>query len=499
LLLGNFIANSIGTTWVALVQLAVLPFYLKYLGAEGYGLVGLHVTLTAVAALSDLGLSATLNRGISTLSSQDNAGSALRTFLRSLEIIYWILIAVCTLLAVVLLPPAIIGWVKISSLSTTDVAYVAQLMAVQIGLQLLIGFYTSGLLGLQKHVLLNQILVASVTVRCVGAVLALTISPKLDALFSWLIVASAIQVVAMAVGLVMCLPVGQTRFRVSAISDIWRYASGMTGIVALSIILTQIDKVILSRTISLAEFGVYSLASTIAMTLCKPISPLTRTVLPRMTQMVAQNDGKGLARIYHLGAQLASLLVLPMAAVVILFSDDLVMLAFGFSSTPRSVSPLLAILAVGYTGTALLQMPYMVSLAYGWVRFGLYQNLLACIVMVPMTLCLVEKHGAKGGAIAWAVVMTGSLLSSLYLLHRRLLPAEYAAWYLVDTIPAVLAAGVSVTVMRYLVSPTGDWFVDAALLGLVFLVAFTATALALRDVRRAGFVILRKVVVLTRA
>jgi O-antigen/teichoic acid export membrane protein len=58
----NLIANYLGQAWRALVGLAFIPLYIRYLGIEAYGLIGIFAILQAWLALLDLGLRPALGR-----------------------------------------------------------------------------------------------------------------------------------------------------------------------------------------------------------------------------------------------------------------------------------------------------------------------------------------------------------------------------------------------------------------------------------------------------
>ena len=58
----NIAAHYLGQGWTALMQLAFIPFYIKYLGMEAYGLIGFFAMLQAGLALLDMGMTPTLNR-----------------------------------------------------------------------------------------------------------------------------------------------------------------------------------------------------------------------------------------------------------------------------------------------------------------------------------------------------------------------------------------------------------------------------------------------------
>ena len=58
----NIVASYAGQGYVTLLSIAALPFYLRALGAEAYGLVGFFSMLQAWFMLLDIGLTPTLSR-----------------------------------------------------------------------------------------------------------------------------------------------------------------------------------------------------------------------------------------------------------------------------------------------------------------------------------------------------------------------------------------------------------------------------------------------------
>ena len=66
----NLFANFAGSGVAALLQLAFIPFYIKFLGIEAYGLIGFYIMLQAVLQVLDLGLGPTMNREMAQYSVQ---------------------------------------------------------------------------------------------------------------------------------------------------------------------------------------------------------------------------------------------------------------------------------------------------------------------------------------------------------------------------------------------------------------------------------------------
>src|SRR2546425_13359508 len=102
----NIVANFAGNGWTALLAVALIPLYIRFLGIEAWGLVGIFASLQGIFALLDMGLSATLNREIARLSVRENKAQEMRNLVRTLELIYWTVAAVIGV-SVFLLAPLI--------------------------------------------------------------------------------------------------------------------------------------------------------------------------------------------------------------------------------------------------------------------------------------------------------------------------------------------------------------------------------------------------------
>src|SRR5207253_973450 len=112
------------------------------------------------------------------------------------------------------------------------------------------------------------------------------------------------------------------RFDAALLNNIWKFAAGMGGITLAGLVLTQFDKVLVSKLLSLKTFGYYSLAWTIANGLLIISSGVFNVVFPRMSAEVAAHSQHGVARSYHEGTQLMAVLVIPLATVISFFSFD---------------------------------------------------------------------------------------------------------------------------------------------------------------------------------
>ncbi len=127
----NLLAGLGGSLWTALVGLAVIPFYVRYLGLEGYGLIGFLATAQAVIQILDLGLAATINREVARGTGSGDLVQA-RTLLHTLAAIYWVVAGVIAV-AIALLSPVVAGhWLRADGLAADGLTGVVILMALVI-------------------------------------------------------------------------------------------------------------------------------------------------------------------------------------------------------------------------------------------------------------------------------------------------------------------------------------------------------------------------------
>jgi O-antigen/teichoic acid export membrane protein len=427
----NFFSNLAGSSIIALILLVVTPIYLRYLGADSFGLIGVFITLSGVAALLDAGITPALTRELAKQSSTVEGSCEIRTVVRTLELVYCLITV--AVFAVVFSSTSFLTdhWLKPSSLDKGVVKTCLQLMAVQLAFQLPLSFYTGGFIGMQKQGLMNLLNIAMAATKAIGAIAVLVIfQGDVVDFFIWQTVATALHLVIMYLSLWSVLPPGITCFKVGTLAGIWRYAAGMFGITAVSILLTQLDKIILSRTLSLEHFGYYMLAWYIASILLRPVGPVFNAWLPRLTQFAMVDNKIELLTLYRKGAQLVNLLVIP-AAIILATNSHLVLALYTGNQELANIAALpLTLLAIGSAFNGLMHMPYALTLAYGWTSFTIYQNTIAALIIVPLTYWLSVNYGITGGAVGWLAVNLGYVCISSLLIHRTYLRTEVKKWYL---------------------------------------------------------------------
>jgi O-antigen/teichoic acid export membrane protein len=431
----NILANLAGQGWSVIISLLVIPLYIKFLGIEAYGLIGFYALLQALAQILDLGLSPTMNREMARYADRPERAGEARDLVRTLEVGYWA-IGVGIGAGLIMAAPWIAHrWLKISAMSAGDIQHALTLMGVLVALQWPTSLYGSGLRGLQKQLMVNTVTISMSALTSGGAVLILwRVSPTITAFFTWQVFTATIQVAIITLLLWRSLPPSSRapHMDLRLVQHVWRFAAGMEGLGLSSIVLTQLDKVILSKLLSLETFGYYTVAGVLGRSLYVVITPVFEAFFPRFSALVAAGDEGVLKRVYHRGSQLMASLVIPAGAVVSLFSYPILLLWTGNADTARNGAPIASMLVIGTVLNGLMNLPYALQLAYGWTGLGLSINSFFIVAVVPTLVYATLHYGAVGAAAVWVGLNVIYLAVGAPLTYRRLLKGEGRVWFWTD-------------------------------------------------------------------
>jgi O-antigen/teichoic acid export membrane protein len=437
----NLIAGLAGSIWTAVVALAVVPLYIKYLGIEAYGLIGFFSTMQALFQILDFGLSPTMNREVARHSAAGNIrGSG--QLLHTLAVIYWAIAALIALSVFIASGFIARHWLNPEQLAPEAILESVILMGLISACRWPVTLYTGALMGAQRLIMVSCINVAMVTIGSAGALAVLAyISATIQAFFVWQLLVGLLYAVAMRWAAWKVIDgASHTRFDFSALKRVWGFSAGMTGVAISALVFTQLDKVLLSPILGLDAFGEYALATVVANSLNLLSVPLFNAVYARLSALVATGNTKSLIALYRLGTRALATALFPAAMLLAVFGEEIVGLWTGNTALAARIAPLIALLAMGSALNGVMCFPYALQLAYGVTRLPLTINGIMVTIMIPTTCLLAISYGALGGAMAWLLLHTMYLLLGTWLTHRRLLAGIGIHWLLQDVgIPFGLA------------------------------------------------------------
>lgn len=481
----NIIANGVGRAWTMIMSFVFVPFYLHYLGVEAYGLIGFFATLMALFSFLDLGLPTTLNRELAKRAESSIERGTMRMVVRTLEIVYAGIGLVIGGLMFTLAEPIAINWLNPESLSVSEVEAAIRLMGVVIACQWPAGLYAGGLLGLQRQVTANVLSASVMTFRGVGAIVVLAFAEtSITAFFVFQAFVSLAAVILGRSILISSLPPGLSRFDIAVLKEVWKFAAGMMGVAAVTIILMQTDKIMLSIILPLEDYSKYILAYTMGAAAGFVGGPIYNAIFPRFTQLVTVNDKSALRRAFLTQAQLLGTVVAVMTVVIMSFTQELVHFWTQDAGLASEVAPMARMLALGGALNSIMLVPYALILANGKVHYTLITNAVAVIIIVPLIYFLAQARGGLGASFAWPLLNVGYILVQAPIVLSILLPGVFWTWLIRGIVLPLFVATLAVAPFQILLPSSLSVNRVMPVVIFAFVTSLLATAIASPEFRK---------------
>lgn len=483
----NTFSNFFGNAWSALISIIFVPINLYYLGVEAYGIIGIFNSLQSFVWLFDLGLSGIIARELPQIASLPQKTQEILALTRTASRINLLMGILISFFLIGISPLIANYWLQGNQLSSSTVSQALMIMSFGFVAQWTLNFYGEGLAGLQKQTLLNLISIIFATSRSIGGVLVLIfISPSIQAFLIWQIIIGSIQLVVVVITFNICMPdaYSEARFSWTTLKSRFGFASGLTIMSILGLILHQLDKIILSKLLTLEFFGYYSLATTItSLGLGMIPRSVTNATYPRFSYFISLNDENSLSRLYHRSTQVMAVLMLPAAAILIVFPFKILYLWTRNEEIASNTWLLLLILSIATALNGFLSVPFYVQLAHGWTRIVINTAVITLFTVTPIMIITVRQYGAVAGAMNWLALNIFQILISVTVMHRYTLFGEQWKWYFADILKPFIIA-LSVTFLCKLIFNPDNSKVEVFLtLAVTAIITYACTGLAMKFTR----------------
>ncbi len=438
----NTTANYIGLGYTTIVGIVVFPLYLQYLGAESFGLVGFFTVLQSWIQLLDMGMSPMFSRQAAQARGQNIDFLELKKLLRSLELII-LTISITAILSITVGSEWISShWLNVTSLPLTEVKTCIVLMGAVFGLRFFSSLYRSGIQGMENQVRLNVITITLVTLRFIGALILLKfVTQEIVYFFAYQLVISTIELLALFATFYHSMPVTDKigiKFSWNIIKPILPFAGGLAYATSIWVLLTQLDKIILSSILPLSEYGYFALVGIVAAGILQLAGPISQAILPRMTYLLSLGKEKDMLRLYRKSTQLMTVIMLPLTGMIALFSTELLFAWTGDRKAAEWAGPILFWFALGNGILSLSAFQYYLQFAHGKLRIHVIFNTVSATIQIPIIIYAAFKYGALGVALTWFTLRLITFIIWTPIVHHIFAPGIHLSWLFKDIAPNFL-------------------------------------------------------------
>lgn len=458
-MINNIIANFIGRFWSILSNFLFIPLYIHYLGFESYSIISFTLVIAGIMAILDAGLTATLSREFARTDNQ--LADKIRIF-KTLESTYFIIISICILIVFFFSDMIAENWLNLNTYNPNRVSLFLKIISFDIGFQLLLRFYMGGLLGLEKQVKANVIQIGWGMMRNGLVVVLVMFIPTLDMFFFWQTISTILFTVIFKLSLEKIL-IGKYRFNFNpkieraVFERIWQFAGGMMLISVVAALNTQMDKLAISKLLSLENLGYYTLAISLSQGIIVLVNPIATALLPRFTSLYSSEMREEASALFYKVSLFVSIVVFTLMTNMSFYAKDLIWIWTGKMDLALHTYTLIPVIVFAYSMLSLQLIPYNIAIANGYTKLNNILGLVSLLATIPGYLIATNIYGSIGAATVFCIVQTITTFIYLYFINKKFIKANILTQiYLKQIIsPIMLSLGITF-LLTFIPNPVSD-------------------------------------------
>jgi O-antigen/teichoic acid export membrane protein len=453
----NVAANYASQLYTTLIGIMLIPLYLQMMGAESYGLIAFFSMLQAWFIVLDLGLTLTIARESARYFGGTLAPLDYRRLYRVLSLIF-VVVAVAGGGALVALAPIIAErWLHLSQLPVGEILVALQIMGLSVAMRWMGGLYRGVATGAERLVWLSGFDALIATLRFAAVFVSMALwgyTPKVFFLHQMAVAAFELGILYVTARRLVPRPVKgdpPTGWSFAPVVLRLRFSLTIAFTSAVWIFVTQVDKLILSGVLPLAEYGFFMLAVLVASGITTATGPIATALLPRLARLHAEGNHTEIVRLYHRFAQLVGVVAVSLMVSLACSAESLLFAWTGDRELTRVAAPILRLYAIGNGLLAMSAFPFYLQYARGNLHYHLIGNIGLIVLLIPAIVFAALRAGGVGVGWVWVGMNVMNLFGWVAFVHGQLEPGLHAEWIrrnvLTIMIPTALI-GVAIAVLH---------------------------------------------------
>jgi len=413
----NIVSNYLAVVWLGGLGIVLIPVYLRLLGAHQWGIVAICITVQGMANLLDAGLGQILPRDIARCHDDAAAQSRIyRIYARAYAVLGWVGFCVGQGLLTLLLN----GTIHWFDTDLKPYEWALRLVLLQFLFQFSnnasMGYWNGRQLQSQANLrqcffgTLKHALALALLAGYAADVYAYVLGFAVAGGFEWWLNRRSVRGALNQYLKSSTESLNRADFRRLA-EDAGVLASG----VFIGMLVSQIDRILLSSQVSPAEFGRYVIVANLGLAFLQLQYPLMRALFPRVVREQAAGHMTSQSRYW---VAVVVLCVLPCLVMIPLVPWILQIWLNDASVVSQGTGPLRFILGA-VAVNALYHLIYQRMIARGHNRWIVMINTVVLLVIAPFLWFSGPEIGILAGGISWFIMATLQLALALIWLATR--------------------------------------------------------------------------------
>lgn len=404
--------NYTAQLYSAFAILLVVPFYISSLGPEGYGLVAFFIMLQAWSQILEAGVSGSVTRLIAVSKSDYLSFNRSLNQLFKITLIFLIISIVIIFVGVHCKEFIAVNWL-ITTINPSIVMVSVMAMFFSLSCKYLSGPFRSALVGLERHVEISIIAIVVLTLKFPFSVLFISCySDSLDDFFIYQAVVSVFELFLFVIVSVYRLGekkknlherVDASKSKIHSFADFLRFSLLLSLLSISWVVVTQVDKLVLSKFLTLSDYGYYSLAVSLSGAILLLSAPLNQMLMPRLTELFNAKNDVSFYRVFFSSFIVVTLFSFSLSLFLLFFGTETIYVWTGDLVVSEKANIYLGLLSAGNAISVLMSMVFILLFAKGDLKNHTVVYISYSLILIPLSIMVAYKFGSYGASIFWLI------------------------------------------------------------------------------------------------
>lgn len=484
----NIVTNYFSQFYITIIGVVMVPLYIKYMGIEAYGLVGFYAMLQSWFMLLDMGLTPTIARETARFRGGAIDASIYLNLFYALEGVFFVVAILGGIVLFFSSGYMAREWLMASKISVSEIMIALELIAVIIALRWICGLYRGVISGSERLVWLGVFNSIIATLRFVIIIpILIYINSTVKVYFIYQCIVAVIELIVLILYNYSLLPENKKgRYSLwswQPIKPVFKLSMSIAVSSSLWIFVTQMDKLVLSKILSLSDYGYFTLGVIVSNGVMIISFPISATIMPRMSKLHAQGDHDSFIHLYRKATQLVAILAGGAAVTIAFYAEPLLWVWTGDKILSHQSAAVLILYSLGNGVLCLSSFPYYMQYAKGNLNMHLMGNTLFAIILLPLIVWGANKFGGIGAGFVWLGMNLLSFSVWQPQVHRKFEPGLNIKWYTQDTLLIIFSSTLVVFLLSTYLPISEDRLIQLFKILFVGIIAVISGSMASSEIR----------------
>lgn len=414
----NTILNFVGQTFPLIVAFLAIPFIIRNLGTERFGILSLAWMIISYFSLFDMGLSrATTKLVAEIIASDDN---------NKLPAIVWtsisslLLLGIASGLLLALLTPFLVkNFFNISAALSGEAKTTFLLLSLSIPL-IVISTGLRGILEAGQHFgIVNMIFIPLNTMNFLAPIAGILLDFHLPGIVSLMVFAMLYASTACFFTCLHVYPIlsKNKTFDKKLLRSLFSLSAWIAVGNFLGPIIMCLDRLIIAKLLTMSILAYYTTPYEIVTKIWVIPMSIVTTLFPAFSGIDASGNQTSVHYLFIRSLKYLIIILFPLILILVLFSETILTLWIDHQFAMHS-SSVMKILAIGTFINSLGWIPATFLVALGRPDIQAKIVLFEFPIFIGLALLLIKNFGIEGAAMTWSLLMATNLLLVFWAIKR---------------------------------------------------------------------------------